>query len=202
MAGDRSEDREWICIDLTRTRGWRERDRPDDDLVEPADLASWGAGLGLISEPETEDLEDWLRGHPQEAQEDLAYVRRFRRVLHGVLRASARGESPDPDSLMEFNRVLAEGQAQRRITPENGGFTWSWAEGRPSLRRIAWAAAVSAAELLTSEMRSRLKACAADDCGWVFLDHSRNRSRRWCDMSDCGNRAKVRRFRSRHGAEG
>lgn len=45
---------------------------------------------------------------------------------------------------------------------------------------------------------SRIKACRADDCRWAYVDHSRNRSRHWCDMAVCGNRAKARRYRSRH----
>lgn len=55
----------------------------------------------------------------------------------------------------------------------------------------------SAAALLTAEEVERLKLCDAHDCGWLFVDASRNRSRRWCDMADCGNRAEARRFRER-----
>jgi predicted RNA-binding Zn ribbon-like protein len=47
---------------------------------------------------------------------------------------------------------------------------------------------------------SRVKACRADDCQWAFVDTARNRSRQWCDMAICGNRAKARRFRGRHAA--
>ena len=47
-----------------------------------------------------------------------------------------------------------------------------------------------------------VKACPADDCRWAFYDRSRNRSGTWCDMSDCGNRAKARAYRKRHQAEG
>jgi predicted RNA-binding Zn ribbon-like protein len=43
----------------------------------------------------------------------------------------------------------------------------------------------------------RMKACAADDCHWAFYDRSRNRSRTWCSMSECGNRAKARSYRAR-----
>jgi predicted RNA-binding Zn ribbon-like protein len=55
----------------------------------------------------------------------------------------------------------------------------------------------SAADLLLSDMLDRVKQCEGDPCGWLFLDTSRNRSRRWCSMEDCGNRAKARRFYQR-----
>jgi len=69
--------------------------------------------------------------------------------------------------------------------------------GGDDLERPLWEIAHSAADLLTSGDQERVKECASTTCEWVFLDKSRNRSRRWCDMSDCGNRAKARRFQAR-----
>jgi predicted RNA-binding Zn ribbon-like protein len=62
---------------------------------------------------------------------------------------------------------------------------------------MLWPVVRSAAELLTSDELGRVRECAADNCAWLFLDRSKNRSRRWCDMAVCGNRDKVRRFRQR-----
>jgi predicted RNA-binding Zn ribbon-like protein len=62
---------------------------------------------------------------------------------------------------------------------------------------MLWPVARSAADLLTSQEQSRVRECAASDCGWLFLDLSRNRSRRWCDMETCGNRTKARRHYAR-----
>jgi predicted RNA-binding Zn ribbon-like protein len=67
----------------------------------------------------------------------------------------------------------------------------------PALDRMLWPLAHSAAELLASSERARVRLCEGEDCGWLFLDTSRNGARHWCDMKDCGNRAKVRRFRER-----
>jgi len=58
----------------------------------------------------------------------------------------------------------------------------------------------SAAELLTSQKLGRVKVCAGEGCGWIFLDESRNGSRRWCDSRDCGNRERVRRHLARRRA--
>ena len=62
---------------------------------------------------------------------------------------------------------------------------------------VLWPIVQSAADLLTTESLDRVRLCKAEDCGCLFVDASKNRSRRWCAMSDCGNRAKVRRHRQR-----
>ncbi len=77
------------------------------------------------------------------------------------------------------------------------GLGWVPVAGTEALGRALWPLVRSAVDLLTSPDLERLKLCEADDCGWLFVDASRNRSRRWCDMSGCGNLAKVRRFRAR-----
>jgi len=61
------------------------------------------------------------------------------------------------------------------------------------LERINWLIVRSAADLLTSDKLHDVRACSAEDCRWLFLDISKNHSRRWCDMETCGNQAKARR---------
>ncbi|HSH12932.1 MAG TPA: CGNR zinc finger domain-containing protein, partial [Desulfurivibrionaceae bacterium] len=82
--------------------------------------------------------------------------------------------------------------AQARLVPGEDHFEWGWSDAG-GLRRLLWPIVRSAAELLTSEKLERVGQCAGDSCGWLFLDTSRNRSRRWCEMEHCGNRAKARR---------
>ena len=71
------------------------------------------------------------------------------------------------------------------------------ADDEGALDRPLWPVLRSAAALLTSDDIARIRECAAERCAWLFIDHSRNRSRRWCDMRDCGNRAKARRHYAR-----
>jgi predicted RNA-binding Zn ribbon-like protein len=80
-----------------------------------------------------------------------------------------------------------------------GGYALSWPDSA-ELDRMLWPLATSALSLLLSEEVGRIKECAADDCHWLFLDSSRNQSRRWCDMKACGNRAKARHYYHRHQA--
>ena len=92
--------------------------------------------------------------------------------------------------------------ANLRLLPHEGHFDLEWDPDGSSLERPLWPIVRSAAELLTSGELARVHKCASDRCGWLFVDRSKNHSRRWCDMKECGNVAKVRRYRTRHKTEG
>jgi len=124
-------------------------------------------------------------------------LRRARDLREAVFRIFARPgtEGGDLDLLAD---EAARAAAERRLAATADGYAYTWPES-DRLEQPLWPVALAAAELLTSaEERSRVKECAADNCNWLFLDMSRNRSRRWCDMKVCGNRAKARRFSARH----
>ena len=80
------------------------------------------------------------------------------------------------------------------ITPAGGAFAWTWAVGAEELDRVVWPVVRSAAALLTSGSLERVRQCAGDGCDWLFVDLSKNQSRRWCSMDMCGSRAKSRRY--------
>lgn len=89
---------------------------------------------------------------------------------------------------------------QARVLAVGPGFAWTWPEEAADLARPLWPVARSAAELLTSPDLGRVHECLGDNCGWLFLDTSRNRRRTWCSMEGCGNRAKARRHYARRRA--
>jgi len=84
-----------------------------------------------------------------------------------------------------------------QVIPTDAGFTWVWAEGGRALDCMLWPVARSAADLLTAGELPAIRQCQGSQCGWLFLDTSRNRTRVWCDMRVCGNRAKARRHHAR-----
>jgi predicted RNA-binding Zn ribbon-like protein len=96
-----------------------------------------------------------------------------------------------------LNAAVRDAAERRQIVATGRGFRWRWAGGGTSLESVLWPIARSAGELLASEERSQVRVCDADTCAWLFVDRSRNRSRRWCSMDSCGNRAKARRHYSR-----
>lgn len=193
---------EWVggnpSLDFVNTASYTTEGEANERLQKPSDLLAWARSAGLMSESET--------GRSWEAQPEsvpatdaLQRARAVRAALHNLFVAAADGSRPSPEAVKAFNQVLGEALGHLRLISGSGGWSWSWQDPddweRP-IRRVVWAAA----QLLTSPERRLLKHCAASQCGWVFLDRSRNRSRRWCDMRVCGNNDKARRFHQRRRA--
>jgi predicted RNA-binding Zn ribbon-like protein len=124
-----------------------------------------------------------------------ARIQRFRAALRRLLHAEAMGAGAAPEDLAALNRILSASGARRGLIPTVRGYGWGWLDEAAGPEQLLWPFAFSAARLLESPDLSRLKSC--DGCGRLFLDASHNRSRRWCDMQGCGNRAKVARHRAR-----
>ncbi len=189
---------DWACIELTRTRGWEARDDPAEKLPDYGALLAWAESRLLVGAGAAARMRARALASPAEAAAVLRRAHELRTLLYGVLTDAAGGGAPSSSDLGLLNKALAEAGSRRVLAADGAGVVWSWS-GDDALERPLWPVIWSAGELLTSPERDRLKLCDADDCGWLFVDGSRNRSRRWCDMSDCGNRAKARRFRRKHG---
>ncbi len=107
--------------------------------------------------------------------------------------AIAHGAEPRSADLEIVRSAFVEAMTLARLMPGPHGFVWDWSGNQDALDRVVWAIMYSALELLTSEEVKRVKECAGRDCGWLFLDMSKNGSRQWCSMEGCGSRAKMRR---------
>lgn len=190
---------DWACVAFTKTTGWEARDRSGDDLSSYVGLLDWAGERGLVDGDTAAGLRRRAEERPEEAARVLRDARRLREAVYGALTAVAREDEPPPAALDELNAVLRAAASHLRLSGEGRSFGWTFeASAREHLEWPVWRVARSAAELLTAGEVERLKLCDAHDCGWLFVDASRNRSRRWCDMADCGNRAKARRYRERH----
>lgn len=164
-----------------------------------ADLVRWSGRAGALRRGEAEELLGRARRRPAEAGTALRRALGLREAIYRICIAVIKGwEAPAAD-LGLLNRELAAARARERVVAGGKGFTWDWERSVPHLDRMLWPVARSAAELLTSPDLVFTRECQGEDCGWLFLDTSRNRTRRWCDMADCGNLTKVRRFRRRRG---
>ena len=187
------------CLDFVNTVGWRLTDRPSEYLRSYEDLLSWGRQAGLLVPEETEALSRQATLDPEGAQETLSRALALREAIHRAISAVIVGETQDESELSAFSRELSIALSRLRVMPAGGPYGWDWsgADGGPPLDSPLWPVARSAAELLTSTKLGKVKVCAGKGCGWVFLDESRNGSRRWCDSRDCGNRERVRRHLTR-----
>ena len=190
---DRSGGR--LCLDFANTVSDRPA-APEDHLQRYGDLVAWARQAGLLDRPRAQLLERQASPRPAAAEAVLQRARALREILYRLLSAAAAGRVA-PDALLALNAVLPAALSHRRLVAGPAGFRWEWQRLPDGLDAMLWPVAHSAAELLASEERTALRECAADTCGWLFLDHSRNHSRRWCDMKVCGNRVKARRHYER-----
>lgn len=166
-----------------------------DKFVDHVDLISWGRKAGLLTEHETLEILQTADKDPGEAKKVLKKAVVLRELLYRLFKAAMEKWEPDPKDLANFNAEILAARKHERLDHSGGEFSWGWSE--VSLRTLPWMVARSAAELLTSNALSKVGQCGGPECRWLFLDESRRHNRQWCDMRDCGNVAKVRRFRKR-----
>jgi predicted RNA-binding Zn ribbon-like protein len=183
-----------LCLDFANTVGRTKRGNAGEELDSYAGLLRWCRTARLIDA----DTEDRLRG---EAIADMAVARRelgrgwmLRQVLVAVFEGIASGDGPPALALTRLNQALAESPFSFALASERAGLAVRHVTRRDDLLAPVL---LSAAMLLGSPDAKRLRRCEAADCGRFYLDTTRNRSRRWCDMATCGNRAKARRHRER-----
>jgi predicted RNA-binding Zn ribbon-like protein len=190
------------ALDFANTVGQLPGGAPRDHLADYDSLVVFGLRTGLLRRAEAAALRRRAAAQPDAAQRALVAARDLRGAIYGLFAAHAVGAAPRDGALARFNRHLARAQPHAVVTATRGGFARGWTDGETPLERVLWPVAVSAGELLTDDRLARVRQCAGEDCLWLFLDTSKNGSRRWCSMRDCGNRAKVKRFRTRpDGAE-
>ncbi len=183
-----------LCLDLVNTLDERGTERPRELLRRYEDLIGWGVQTGTIGAAQARALRTRAAGDPRAAERALARIVGVRETLFLVFSAVARRSALPVAALGRLDDLIGEAAGKRRLTHRRGRFAWSWEAADPAdLDRLRWMAVWSAAELLTSAEIDRVRQCAGAGCAWLFLDTSKNRTRRWCDMSVCGNRAKARR---------
>ena len=161
-------------------------------MSTPSQLLDGTLCLDFINTPG--DLIPFLGEAPVSGQM-VASARRLRASLRRIFEGEVRGTGAPERDLSLLNRILTKAGGSRGLRTTVRGFGWGWLSETGGVERALWPVAFSAARLLAGPDLVRLKAC--DNCHRLFLDASRNRSRRWCDMQGCGNRAKVSRHRAR-----
>ncbi|HLW48169.1 MAG TPA: ABATE domain-containing protein [bacterium] len=186
-----------LCLDFINTVG--SRAHPKERLNSYSDLLSWARQAGVLSERDAQRLARAAKRRPDEAAQTVADAVRLREAMFRILTGAAARRPQRPDDMNMLNTALARALAQVRLDASAQGCVHVWAGDGDQLDRMLWPVLRSAMDVLTSdEERERIHKCESPTCDWLFLDTSRNRSRRWCDMKSCGNRAKARRYYERH----
>ena len=184
-----------LCLDFANTVNNR-IGNPRELLNSYDDLLTWSQEAHILIEQEVEALRERAQRQPGAAAEVLTRAVAVREAIYAIFATRAHEVTPASSDVDRLNTELTRANTQMCLVPGQDGFTWNWADKEQALDAMLWPVVRSAADVLTSEELQDVRVCASDDCGWVFLDTSKNHSRRWCDMKGCGNRAKARKHYS------
>jgi predicted RNA-binding Zn ribbon-like protein len=176
-------------LDLVNTVSWLGSEREHDWFDRPGNVVAWSAELGLIDGGAAALLRRRLKAQPAQVTDELHQVHKIRAALRAVLSPLVHDEPPPAGAVDGLNKLLRQVRRGHVVDPQTLRRSWD-----PATTLVEAVAPVidNAAHVLTDTDHSRLGHCPA--CGWLFLDTSRNRSRRWCDMADCGSRDKALRY--------
>jgi predicted RNA-binding Zn ribbon-like protein len=189
--------REEASLAFANTLSWRGSNMPTEALADFAALLSWCRRYRLLPRGATDAVARWAHRDPLRAAALHADAIVLREAIHGVFGKLAAGEHVRPADLAPLCCALEAAPPRRDLVKDHGRFAWrvALAADGAALRAPALLAPVvwSAADLLTGDAHRRVRRCRNASCLWLFIDQSKSGTRRWCDMTSCGNRAKAQR---------
>ena len=189
------------ALDFVNTLDWRDRDPeaggPEECLVSFEALLAWAVCAGLVTGTEEAVLTAAARRDPKAADAVSRDAIVLREAIYALVDARRGGRLPPAASLERINHWLPRAPATPRLIAETDGYSWADRKSDIEPAALLGRLALSAGELLASGQLDRVGCCAGPGCGWLYLDTSPNRRRRWCSMEGCGNRAKAKRHYQR-----
>ena len=183
-----------VCLDFINTLDDRFSSQPKELLKSYIDLARFGEDTGVLSDVQVDRLFAASMQYADEAQRALRSAIELREAMYQVFWALIKKKPVPARPLIVLNSYIQQAAQHLNLVAHSGHFEWQFEEASNNFDAPLWPIARSAAELLASDRLQFVRACASKTCEWLFLDESKNHGRRWCDMTKCGNRAKVRRF--------
>jgi predicted RNA-binding Zn ribbon-like protein len=188
-----------LALDLVNTRDTAPDGKPGfDRLIDYGHLLAWAVRAGVISPGGADDAARGAAARPEDAASALRRVRDMRSDFYEIFEAIALDKHPPRTSLDALRSAHAEAVARGSLVDRGGAFVWDWSN-HEDLESVLWPVVHAATELLTSGELHRIKRCGR--CSWLFLDATKNRSRRWCSMEGCGTHEKSERFIARRRAQ-
>jgi predicted RNA-binding Zn ribbon-like protein len=189
-----------VALDFANTLGGMHTAPTHEHLVEYKDLVEFGHSAATLSRPEARRLVEEAARQPARAAAVLRRAIALREAIWRVFDAFAKSARADAADLTTIQEEELTALKHARFEQSGSDVAYEWSD-ELTLDRPLWDIARAAGELLRSKGDlARVRECGSDTCEWLFIDRSRNHSRRWCDMNDCGNTAKVRRYRQRQRA--
>lgn len=186
-----------LALDFANTVGWHAGEDRIEHLPEYAEFVLWAARAGAVTAARAAALQREAQRHPSRAGRALAQALRLRETVFRVFGAIAQRRTPPAADLLQLHRARVD--ALRKADPRwsGTGMVLEWPDDPRDLLRPLYPIALAADALLTAPRLARVRQCGNHPCGWLFVDTSRNGTRRWCSAEECGNITRVRRYRSR-----
>jgi predicted RNA-binding Zn ribbon-like protein len=182
-----------LCLDFANTIN--SRLQPEHDyLMKYSDLAQWAVNAGGLSTAQANRLQKQAEQDTQPAEKALQRARLLRELFYRLFSDIATGSAPKREDVRTFGECYADAIVHSTWARKGDRFVVDWTVDE-ALEAMLWPIVYSAGQLLSSQELSQVKACPG--CGWLFLDTSKNQSRRWCSMNTCGARDKMRRYHRR-----
>ena len=182
-----------LCLDFVNTIN--SRHNPEHDyLMQYSDLVQWATKLGILSSAQNNQLRKRAMQNIHEAENALLAARTLRDLLYRLFSKAAAGSEPHKKDLDIFTVFYGESISRSQFVKREAHYGTSWSFDE-ALESVLWPVIHSAGELLLSDKLGQVKECPG--CGWLFLDTSKNQSRRWCSMDTCGVRDKMQRYHQR-----
>src|SRR2546430_3348683 len=185
-----------LCLDFCNSGQGMRGSRQEEWIPTYADLVDWLEAAGALTESQALRLRTGAAEAPQAAQQLFERAIAFREALARVLLARTEGRAPANEDLRLIDAEYAPTARFARLSSTAEGFAWSLDAADSALDAALRPIVESAVGLLTSSRLARLRRCGNSTCYWLFLDETKNCSRRWCEMASCGNLMKVRRHRA------
>lgn len=170
-----------------------------DKFASYADLIAWSVKASLFSESRGKKLLQLAEKQaPGETGKIVKRALVLRHSIYHLFVSAIERQKPEAGDLEILNRELWIARRHQKLESAENGFAFEWIDAGGELDSMLWSVSEAAAKMLSEGDLTRFGQCIENDCRWLFLDTSRNHSRQWCNMKECGNRAKVNRFRQRH----
>lgn len=182
-----------LALDLVNTVTARDTS-PRDWLDDYGALVRWARRSERFATAELDALDTLAARHPLKAKAALARAKVLREALCVAFYALVDGREPAEASLHAIDAARTTSATAAVLVSRDRHVRVEWSAQRSGLDLVTHVVASHALALFDATDLARLRVCDGRDCGWVFVDSSKNGRRRWCDMATCGNVAKARRF--------
>lgn len=185
---------ERLCLDFANTVNWHAGNQPEEKIISYQKLVAWSRHADILNDSQEKLLIEQADKNPEQAVKVLKKAIELREAIYRLFRSVATGDDIDSVDLSILNQYVGCAYQYAEMRFDEGGFDVTFQKGIDQLDGMLWPIVQSAIDLLRQGDLGRIKQCEGGMCGWLFFDSSRNKSRRWCSMADCGNRANAKRF--------